>query len=77
MQADGVQQLRAAELGPDQGHVEDDGPLVGRRLAGSGLGDVAEAGVVLGQEAVDEVGAGAPQLLQQGVNLKLDLERVK
>ena len=36
--------------------------------------DVAEAGVVLGQEAVDKVDAGAPQLLADAVHVELGLK---
>ncbi len=68
-------------LRPDERHVHND--LVRSSSAsavllsaggGGGRLDLAEAGVVLRQEAVDEVGAGAAQLLQQGVDLELDLE---
>ncbi len=66
-------------LRPDERHVHDDlrsstGAVLLPAWRGGGRLDLAEAGVVLRQEAVDEVGAGSPQLLKQGVHLELDLE---
>ncbi len=67
-------------LRPDERHVHDDlvRSSTGAGLLSSGGGgrrlDLAEPRVVLRQEAVDEVGAGSPQLFQQGVHLELDLE---
>ncbi len=67
-------------LRPDERHVHDDlvrsstGAVLLSSGGGRGRLDLAEARVVLRQEAVHEVGAGAAELLQQGVHLELDLE---
>ena len=67
-----VQQLGASQLGPDQGDVEGDG--VGGGGGGGGVPHVTEPRSVLGQEAVDKLDPGPPELLDEAVNLELDLE---
>lgn len=65
--SEGVQQLGAAELGPEQGHIQLHQARVSTFPLGLQFPSARPQGISIGQQAVDKVNPGPPHSVQQSV----------